>query len=92
MYCCVISDECLASTVVFSLPIAAALKITSDISSFSVCPDPVDRYLEETSVRYISPRGAVQSTDTAPHRRTGGSFRGFVDWLCYGVLVHSLIS
>ncbi|KAK1898232.1 Death effector domain containing protein [Dissostichus eleginoides] len=23
----------------------------------SVCPDPVDKYLEETSVRYISPRG-----------------------------------
>ncbi|XP_062422238.1 death effector domain-containing protein isoform X2 [Pungitius pungitius] len=37
----------------------------------AVCPDPVDKYLEETSVRYISPRGAVQSKDTAPHRRTG---------------------
>ncbi|XP_039655652.1 death effector domain-containing protein isoform X2 [Perca fluviatilis] len=37
----------------------------------AVCPDPVDKYLEETSVRYISPRGAVRSKDTAPHRRTG---------------------
>ncbi|XP_067447284.1 death effector domain-containing protein [Thunnus thynnus] len=37
----------------------------------AVCPDPVDKYLEETSVRYISPRGAVQSRDAAPHRRTG---------------------
>ncbi|KAF3859888.1 hypothetical protein F7725_000143, partial [Dissostichus mawsoni] len=37
----------------------------------SVCPDPVDKYLEETSVRYISPRGVVQGKDTAPHRRTG---------------------
>uniref|UniRef100_A0A3P8T581 Death effector domain-containing protein n=1 Tax=Amphiprion percula TaxID=161767 RepID=A0A3P8T581_AMPPE len=37
----------------------------------AVCPDPVDKYLEETSVRYISPRGTVQSKDTAPHRRTG---------------------
>uniref|UniRef100_A0AAQ4RWI0 Death effector domain-containing protein n=1 Tax=Gasterosteus aculeatus aculeatus TaxID=481459 RepID=A0AAQ4RWI0_GASAC len=37
----------------------------------AVCPDPVDKYLEETSVRYISPRGAVQSKDTVPHRRTG---------------------
>lgn len=36
-----------------------------------VCPDPVDKYLEETSVRYISPRGAMQSKDAAPHRRTG---------------------
>lgn len=37
----------------------------------AVCPDPVDKYLEETSVRYISPRGAVQSKETTPHRRTG---------------------
>lgn len=37
-----------------------------------VCPDPVDKYLEETSVRYISPRGTVQSKDTVPYRRTGG--------------------
>ncbi|XP_071331252.1 death effector domain-containing protein [Trachinotus anak] len=37
----------------------------------AVCPDPVDKYLEETSVRYISPRGAVQGKDTPPHRRTG---------------------
>nr|XP_020464747.1 death effector domain-containing protein [Monopterus albus] len=37
----------------------------------AVCPDPVDKYLEETSVRYISPRGTVQSKDSTPHRRTG---------------------
>ncbi|XP_060930388.1 death effector domain-containing protein [Limanda limanda] len=37
----------------------------------AVCPDPVDKYLEETSVRYISPRGTAQSKVTAPHRRTG---------------------
>ncbi|XP_032376034.1 death effector domain-containing protein isoform X2 [Etheostoma spectabile] len=37
----------------------------------AVCPDPVDKYLEETSVRYISPRGAVRSKETALHRRTG---------------------
>ncbi|XP_029975517.1 death effector domain-containing protein [Salarias fasciatus] len=37
----------------------------------AVCPDPVDKYLEETSVRYISPRGAAQSEDAAPHRPTG---------------------
>ncbi|XP_069382820.1 death effector domain-containing protein isoform X2 [Paralichthys olivaceus] len=36
----------------------------------AVCPDPVDKYLEETSVRYISPRGTAQSKVTAPHRRT----------------------
>ncbi|KAM9786306.1 death effector domain-containing protein [Neosynchiropus ocellatus] len=36
----------------------------------AVCPDPVDKYLEETSVRYISPRGESQSRDTVPHRRT----------------------
>nr|XP_046254172.1 death effector domain-containing protein isoform X2 [Scatophagus argus] len=37
----------------------------------AVCPDPVDRYLEETSVRYISPRGTVPSKDTPSNRRTG---------------------
>ncbi|XP_047423798.1 death effector domain-containing protein [Mugil cephalus] len=37
----------------------------------AVCPDPVDKYLEETSVRYISPRGSLQRKDAAPHRRTG---------------------
>ncbi|XP_041858978.1 death effector domain-containing protein [Melanotaenia boesemani] len=37
----------------------------------AVCPDPVDKYLEETSVRYISPRGTKQCKDNAPHRRTG---------------------
>nr|XP_043894183.1 death effector domain-containing protein isoform X2 [Solea senegalensis] len=37
----------------------------------AVCPDPVDKYLEETSVRYISPRGTTQSKDAASHRRTG---------------------
>ncbi|KAM3872236.1 death effector domain-containing protein [Diretmus argenteus] len=37
----------------------------------AVCPDPVDKYLEETSVRYVSPRGAAQSREAAPHRRTG---------------------
>ncbi|KAM9752448.1 death effector domain-containing protein isoform 2-T2 [Menidia menidia] len=36
----------------------------------AVCPDPVDKYLEETSVRYISPRGTEQRKDTVPHRRT----------------------
>ncbi|KAF7647703.1 hypothetical protein LDENG_00168110 [Lucifuga dentata] len=36
-----------------------------------VCPDPVDKYLEETSVRYMSPRGSVQSRDRAPYRKTG---------------------
>ncbi|XP_067383080.1 death effector domain-containing protein [Channa argus] len=34
----------------------------------AVCPDPVDKYLEETSVRYISPRGTLESKETAPHR------------------------
>lgn len=38
----------------------------------SVCPDPVDKYLEETSVRYISPRGAMKSRENAPRRMTGG--------------------
>lgn len=37
----------------------------------AVCPDPVDKYLEETSVRYISPRGAVQRMETSPHKKTG---------------------
>nr|XP_057907161.1 death effector domain-containing protein [Doryrhamphus excisus]XP_057907162.1 death effector domain-containing protein [Doryrhamphus excisus] len=37
----------------------------------AVCPDPVDKYLEETSVRYISPRGAMKSRDSAPHRMAG---------------------
>lgn len=59
---------------------SSALTVTSSIEveashqcflSAQVCPDPVDKYLEETSVRYISPRGAVQSKDAAPHRRTG---------------------
>ncbi|CAB1329748.1 unnamed protein product [Coregonus sp. 'balchen'] len=36
----------------------------------TVCPDPVDKYLEETSVRYVSPRGG-ESREAAPHRRTG---------------------
>uniref|UniRef100_A0A3B4ESV0 Death effector domain-containing protein n=1 Tax=Pundamilia nyererei TaxID=303518 RepID=A0A3B4ESV0_9CICH len=34
----------------------------------AVCPDPVDKYLEETSVRYILPRGRVQNKDTVPAR------------------------
>ncbi|XP_061591087.1 death effector domain-containing protein [Cololabis saira] len=37
----------------------------------AVCPDPVDKYLEETSVRYLSPRGAEPCTDSTPHRRPG---------------------
>ncbi|KAK0139619.1 Death effector domain-containing protein [Merluccius polli] len=37
----------------------------------AVCPDPVDKYLEETSVRYVSPRGAAQGMDTMPRRSTG---------------------
>ncbi|XP_034029019.1 death effector domain-containing protein [Thalassophryne amazonica] len=37
----------------------------------AVCPDPVDKYLEETSVRYISPRGALHGGNAAPQRRTG---------------------
>ncbi|XP_029911458.1 death effector domain-containing protein [Myripristis murdjan] len=37
----------------------------------AVCPDPIDKYLEETSVRYVSPRGTAQSRDAAPQRRTG---------------------
>ncbi|XP_028310016.1 death effector domain-containing protein isoform X2 [Gouania willdenowi] len=38
----------------------------------AVCPDPVDKYLEETTVRYISPRGTVHDNDTTPNRKTGG--------------------
>ncbi|XP_035594334.1 death effector domain-containing protein-like [Oncorhynchus keta] len=37
----------------------------------TVCPDPVDKYLEETSVRYVSPRRGGESREAAPHRRTG---------------------
>uniref|UniRef100_A0A1A8N8T0 Death effector domain-containing protein n=2 Tax=Nothobranchius TaxID=28779 RepID=A0A1A8N8T0_9TELE len=37
----------------------------------TVCPDPVDQFLEDTSVSYISPRGAEQSKDPVTHRRTG---------------------
>lgn len=37
----------------------------------TVCPDPVDKYLEETSVRYVSPRGAGEAQQGTPHRRTG---------------------
>ncbi|XP_036390028.1 death effector domain-containing protein-like [Megalops cyprinoides] len=38
----------------------------------TVCPDPVDKYLEETSVCYVSPRGgAGESRGVAPRRRTG---------------------
>uniref|UniRef100_A0A3B1IUH2 Death effector domain-containing protein n=1 Tax=Astyanax mexicanus TaxID=7994 RepID=A0A3B1IUH2_ASTMX len=38
----------------------------------TVCPDPVDKYLEETSVRYISPRGGrADSQQATPHRRAG---------------------
>lgn len=38
----------------------------------TVCPDPVDKYLEETSVRYISPRGGrADSQQVTPHRRAG---------------------
>ncbi|XP_018615687.1 death effector domain-containing protein [Scleropages formosus] len=36
----------------------------------TVCPDPVDKYLEETSVRYVSPRGGENKEPTS-HRRTG---------------------
>ncbi|TRY99890.1 hypothetical protein DNTS_033997 [Danionella cerebrum] len=35
----------------------------------TVCPDPVDKYLEETSVRYLSPRG--ETHQGTHHRRTG---------------------
>uniref|UniRef100_A0A3P9JY29 Death effector domain-containing protein n=1 Tax=Oryzias latipes TaxID=8090 RepID=A0A3P9JY29_ORYLA len=37
----------------------------------AVCPDPVDQYLEETSVRYISPRGAERCRDSVLHRAPG---------------------
>ncbi|KAM9474784.1 death effector domain-containing protein isoform 2-T2 [Clarias gariepinus] len=38
----------------------------------TVCPDPVDQYLEETSVRYIFPRGSrTESPQVTPHRCTG---------------------
>ncbi|MBN3306642.1 DEDD protein, partial [Amia calva] len=37
----------------------------------TVCPDPVDKYLEETSVRYVSPRGVGENRGTPPQRRTG---------------------
>ncbi|KAF5889073.1 death effector domain-containing protein-like, partial [Clarias magur] len=38
----------------------------------TVCPDPVDQYLEETSVRYIFPRGSrTESPQITPHRCTG---------------------
>ncbi|NP_001002639.1 death effector domain-containing protein isoform X1 [Danio rerio] len=37
----------------------------------TVCPDPVDKYLEETSVRYVSPRGTADAQQGTPHRRTG---------------------
>ncbi|KAK3566196.1 hypothetical protein QTP86_028904 [Hemibagrus guttatus] len=38
----------------------------------TVCPDPVDQYLEETSVRYIVPRGSrTESPQVTPHRCAG---------------------
>ncbi|XP_062397468.1 death effector domain-containing protein isoform X2 [Sardina pilchardus] len=37
----------------------------------TVCPDPVDKYLEETSVRYVSPRGSGENREGPSHRRTG---------------------
>ncbi|XP_058873110.1 death effector domain-containing protein-like isoform X2 [Acipenser ruthenus] len=37
----------------------------------AVCPDPVDKYLEDTSVRYISPRDVAESRGVSQHRRTG---------------------
>ncbi|KAG9340332.1 hypothetical protein AGOR_G00130470 [Albula goreensis] len=37
----------------------------------TVCPDPVDKYLEETSVRYVSPRRVEESGAATPHRRAG---------------------
>ncbi|XP_037540727.1 death effector domain-containing protein [Nematolebias whitei] len=37
----------------------------------AVCPDPVDKFLEDTSVRYVSPRGTEQSKNPDSHRRTG---------------------
>lgn len=35
----------------------------------AVCPDPVDKYLEESSVRYISSKGAMQSRSTSAPRK-----------------------
>ncbi|MGH0124661.1 UNVERIFIED_CONTAM: hypothetical protein FKN15_036734 [Acipenser sinensis] len=37
----------------------------------AVCPDPVDKYLEDTSVHYISPRDVAESRGVSQHRRTG---------------------
>ncbi|KAG7477537.1 hypothetical protein MATL_G00070710 [Megalops atlanticus] len=37
----------------------------------AVCPDPVDKYLEETSVRYVSPSCRGENQGTTPHRRNG---------------------
>ncbi|KAJ8360802.1 hypothetical protein SKAU_G00173270 [Synaphobranchus kaupii] len=37
----------------------------------AVCPDPVDKYLEETSVRYVSPSCGGESRRDTPHRRIG---------------------
>lgn len=37
----------------------------------TVCPDPVDKYLEETSVRYVSPRREAGSRESVPQRKTG---------------------
>ncbi|KAK1150549.1 death effector domain-containing protein-like [Acipenser oxyrinchus oxyrinchus] len=37
----------------------------------AVCPDPVDKYLEDTSVRYVSPRDVAESRGVSQHRRTG---------------------
>ncbi|XP_006625679.3 death effector domain-containing protein [Lepisosteus oculatus] len=37
----------------------------------TVCPDPVDKYLEETSVRYVSPRSAGENRGAPSQRRTG---------------------
>ncbi|MGH0129195.1 UNVERIFIED_CONTAM: hypothetical protein FKN15_037635 [Acipenser sinensis] len=36
----------------------------------AVCPDPVDKYLEDTSVRYVSPREVAESRGASQHRRT----------------------
>ena len=47
-----------------------------------VCPDPVDKYLEETSVRYVSPRGAAQGLGHMPHRSTGGCAVGMCIQSC----------
>lgn len=50
---------------------------------FAVCPDPVDQYLEETSVRYISPRGAERCRDSVLHRAPG------LCWVCFCLQVAS---